>query len=519
MKHIKFLLIFFIVFIGKQNFCFSQYHEGDTLKFWSVTYIDWPPLQGSPQRLVNAICKKAGTHCYVFVEDSAAQPLQANIDSLVHTFDYHFYDSLTSRYGPVPNVFDNDLNIFILILNESNWGGYFDPGQQMSDSMVYARWNRHSSQREIIYVEINSFNYDYKFEIEAHEFGHMLHWQQDHSPEPITNPVIYWEDAWVDEGFSTFGAIYLTENIYQHNILDNATFFASDPDMPLIYFSDYNQVKLFMLFMYEHFGKWNYISALISNQLNGINGVDSTLNELGYAESFDDAFEQWVIANFADDSIYAGGKYSYIHYRFSSCYISANYTSFPTGIKSATVTPYGSDYITFSSSVPKPIVINFNGQPDSKFRIDFILKNTTNNHIDSIIGVSLDSLNYATFIADNLGTTYDKAVMVVMNVDSTIHENNTASYSYSAGNYLGFKESETKNKIAVFPNPVKDKLFIVSSSNLNTIIEINDIQGRVHFSEKFINTITINISGLAKGIYVLRITNDEETYIEKIIKE
>jgi len=114
MKHIKFLVIIIIAFIGKQNSCFSQYNVGDTLKFWSVTYIDWPPLQSSPQRLVNAICKKAGNHCYVFVEDSATQPLQANVDSLVHTFDYHFYDSLTTRYGPVPNVFDNDSNIFIL---------------------------------------------------------------------------------------------------------------------------------------------------------------------------------------------------------------------------------------------------------------------------------------------------------------------------------------------------------------------------------------------------------------------
>ena len=188
MKHIKFLVIIIIAFIGKQNSCFSQYNDGDTLKFWSVTYIDWPPLQSSPQRLVNAICKKAGNHCYVFVEDSATQPLQANVDSLVHTFDYHFYDSLTTRYGPVPNVFDNDSNIFILVLNEPSWYGYFDPGQQMSDSMVYAQWNRHSCQREIIYVSADHFNY--AVDIVAHEFGHLLHWQQDHSPEPIINPIM-----------------------------------------------------------------------------------------------------------------------------------------------------------------------------------------------------------------------------------------------------------------------------------------------------------------------------------------
>jgi hypothetical protein len=515
MKHIKFLVILFIIFIGNQNHCFSQYYEGDTLKFWSVSYIDWPPLQGLAQRQVNAICKKVGNHCYIFVEDSAAQPSQTLIDSVVHMFDFHFYDSLTFRYGPVPNVFDNDPKIFILVLNEYNWAGYFDPGQQMSDSIVYAHWNKHSSQREIIYEATNWFSVG---GILAHEFGHILHWQQHHFPESIVNTNTFWKEAWIDEGFATFGEIYLLENIYQHNVLDYEAFFASNPDQPLIYFSDYDQVKLFMLFMYEHFGKWKYISALISNPLCGIIRVDSALKQLGYPESFDDAFEQWVIANYVDDSVYNSGKYSYTHYRFPSCYISADYTSFPTVLVNSTVSPYGSDYVSFTSSVPKPIVIDFYGQLDSKFRIDFILKNTANNHIDSIIGVPLDRSNHTKFIADSLGSAYNKVIMVVMNVDSTIHENQTASYSYSAGNYSGI-ESEIKNKIIIFPNPVKDKLFLVSLNNLNGFIEINDIQGRVHFNQKYINTATIDVSGLAKGIYIVRIINNKETHIEKIIKE
>ncbi len=84
-------------------------------------------------------------------------------------------------------------------------------------------WDRHSNQREIIYVAASAFTY--LDDVVPHEFGHMLHWRQDHSPEPIENPTKYWEDAWVDEGFSTFAEIYLTENIYQHDVPDNGTFF------------------------------------------------------------------------------------------------------------------------------------------------------------------------------------------------------------------------------------------------------------------------------------------------------
>ena len=516
MKKIKLSILVIIAFIGNQNSCYSQYHEGDTLKFWSVTYIDWPPLIGSPQREVTATCKKAGNHCYVFVENEAIQPPQSQIDTLVHKFDSHFYDSLTSVYGPIPNVFDNDSNIFILVLNESNWGGYYDPAQQMSDSIVFAKWNRHSSQRELIYIASNSFFY--AGEMVAHEFGHLLHWQQDHSPEPIINPIKFWEEAWVDEGFSTFAEIFLTENIYQNNIY-NQSFFANNPDIPLIYFSDYNQVRLFMLFMYEHFGKWNYISALISNQLNGICGVDSTLKKLGYSETFDDAFEQWTIANFVDDSVYANGKFNYKHYNFPPCFVSNNHSAFPTSINNCTVTPYGSDYISFYSSTPKSIIINFSGQANAKFRVDFILKNTTTNQIDSIISLPLNSQNQGTFITNNFGTDYNKIIMVVMNVDSAIHEGSYATYTYSAENSSGIEDVKEKLLLSVVPNPVKDSVNIVMANNNNTLLEIIDVKGKIHFRKNFNTTTTINISKLAKGNYVLRLTNNRETLIEKIVKE
>jgi len=517
MKDIKLLILFFLVFLGNEKMCFSQHNVGDTLQFWSVTYIDWPPLFGTPQRSINAICRKAGIHCYIFVEDSVNSLNQIVMDSLVHNFDYHFYDSLTKKYGPAPNVFDNDSNIFILVTKGVGGSGYFDPGQQMSDSLVYAKWNRHSSQREILYINSNNFNAGVS--TIAHEFGHLLHWNQDHSPEPIINPVKYWEDAWVDEGFSTFAEIYLLSNINQHNLI-GYNFCINNPDIPLIYFSDYNQARLFMLFMYEHYGKWNYISSLISNQLNGIKGVQSTLNNLGYSESFDDVFEQWVVANYIDDSLYENGKYSYTYYNFYPCFVSANYSPYTSGIVNSTVKPYGSDYIEFTSNIATPIHINFNGQLNSKFRVAIILKDTITNHIDSVINIPLDASNHATFATNYFGVNFNKIIMTVMNVDSTIHENDPpATYSYSASQFSVIQNNQSNCKISVFPNPIKDKLYINSSNNLNTKIEIIDIQGRVCFNSFFKNSIELNVNEFTKGIYFLKIINFDDIHFVKIIKE
>ena len=433
MKHFRHTLIFISLLFSVHSVALAGYSAGDSLKFWTPSYIDWPSLQHVPQRHLTAVCKKAGEHCYVFVEKGIKQPDQSEIDKVVNDFDAHFYDSLTLRYGQVPDVFDRDGKIFILVMKEPSWGGYYDPGQQMRDSLVNALWNKHSNEREVIFVSQSSFSG--ASEIVAHEFGHLLHWQQDHSPEPAGNPVRYWEEAWVDEGFSTFAAIYLTENIFQKDVMDDYSFFCKNPDIPLIYFSNYNQVKLFMLFMFEHYGGWQYITNLIRNQADGIAGVESTLKQLGYSESFDDVFEQWVLANYVDDASFGDGKYAYIHYNFQPCRVSAAITTLPKNKIEAKIRSYGADYITFTANKKsKPFSLRFEGQKDKRFRVGFILLSSKDNQVTGIVRLKPDAQNTVLFDAEGYGKKYDRIVMAVMCVDASVQEKELVSYTYSAEN-------------------------------------------------------------------------------------
>jgi hypothetical protein len=269
--------------------------------------------------------------------------------------------------------------------------------------------------------------------------------------------------------------------------------------------------------MFEHYGNWNYISTLISNQLNGIPGVESTLNSLGYAQSFDDAFEQWIIANYVDDSVYDGGKYGYSHYDFAPCVLSDIHSTFPLSTVQSTVNPYAADYIGFTSSTSKTITIAFNGQSDSKFRVDIILKNTSNDAIDSIISMPLDSVNHGTFVTTGFGSDYDLAVMTVMNIDSTIHENITASYSYSAAETSGVKEN-TLAVVEVFPNPATDLLYLTVPGNGMTNVTLQDIQGRLHYNGLICGSGIIDIRSLADGVYILKATGANGCFTEKIMK-
>ncbi|HQI71322.1 MAG TPA: T9SS type A sorting domain-containing protein [Bacteroidales bacterium] len=504
------------------NFAPAQINVGDTMSFRSVTYIDWPPLAGTPQRTVHAVCDRVGEHCYIFRENTLSPfPLQ-QIDTLVHRFDYHFVPELTTVYGPMPDALDADTHVFILIFEEQDWCGYWDPAQQMTDSMVFATWGSHSNEHEIIYIASDCF-YSAP-SITAHEFGHMLHWGRDHSPEPPANPDKYWEDAWIDEGFSTFAQIFLTENIFVPDIQDQQTFFTDNPDIPLIYFSDYNQVKLWTLFMFEHYGGWNYIEALIGNQLNGIAGMDSALRQIGAPATFNEAFLHWSVTNFLDDPGYDNGRYAYHHYNFNPCAITALHNTYPTGICNQSVNPYGTDYVNFQvpvqGSVPTPMSINFSGDSNSKFLLAAIKLSLPGNIVKGIEYLTPDSTGHAVINADSLGEAYDNIVLVVCNVDSSLHEGETASYSYYTSSTAGTEKLDYVPGLQIFPNPVESCIVIKADARFtsNPYTIYNQSGNVVAAGLLDDETTVIDINNLADGVYLFN-TGRSNNITFKVIKK
>jgi hypothetical protein len=380
-----FVLLFVLAFPLSSR---AQIEEGDTLSFWSVSYVDWQPDVPVPQREIGAVCNRVGEECYVFVDTTLAQlPSQPRIDAMVDAFDTEYSQNLPPLYGPTPDEFDGDPRIFILIIPPEEWTGYFDPAQQMADSLVLRLWEKHSSEREIVYLASTAFTYNAELYVLAHEFGHMLHWGQDHSPEPPENPAKYWEDAWIDEAFATFASVYLIEDVNAPDVYDYSAFFATQPDLSLIHFQSYDQVQLWATFMWEHYGGADFMSTLIADQENGVPGIRNTLTDLGYAETFEDTFEHWVIANYLDDEEYEGGTYSYHHYNFPPCHLASVHSTYPTGLRTSTVFSFAVDYIAFDTASPAPITIDFTGDSTSVFRVSCILFNRASSDVVGIQSV------------------------------------------------------------------------------------------------------------------------------------
>jgi len=118
MKTIIPFLFFFLLLLSQNSY--SQINIGDTLQFWSTAYIDWQPNPPIEQRIINAVCIEIGEQCYFFVDTEVTnQPTAQQIESLVSIYDTSFVPGLTQLYGPVPDEFDNDPRIFILIMNST----------------------------------------------------------------------------------------------------------------------------------------------------------------------------------------------------------------------------------------------------------------------------------------------------------------------------------------------------------------------------------------------------------------
>lgn len=98
-----------------------------------------------------------------------------------------------------------------------------------------------------------------------------------------------------------------------------------------------------------------------------------------------------------------------------------------------------------------------------------------------------------------------------------------ARYRDRLRSFVGIKEEVQQLALSVFPNPTSTQLTIITSKNTESIkVELVDIQGKTVFvsnlnnNTNIINQHTLDVSGIAKGIYILNLSNLESKQSLKI---
>jgi hypothetical protein len=307
---------------------------------------------------VQATLRYVTDHAYFWIEDNVPYH-QRDLSTLVDTFENQIYPTDRSFFGSewTPGV-DGDPHIYILYASGIGKGiaGYFSSADE------YPRLvNRFSNGHEMFLVNADNSPLDneYTFGVLAHEFQHMIHWNQDRN-----------ESNWIGEGFSELAV--LLNNFYSGGF---DALYTSNPDLQLNNWPDdsqedstphYGASFLFLTYFLDRFGE-TATKDLVANQDNDLNSVDSTLLHInandpltGKTITADDFFLDWVVTNYLMDRHVADGRYSYTSYRGAPrTEPTESFNTCPIANTTRDVHQYGVDYIRFTC--PGSYTLHFEG--------------------------------------------------------------------------------------------------------------------------------------------------------------
>jgi hypothetical protein len=271
-----------------------QYRVGDTETLYAK--------QGGDMVKLECQLVHATSGVYAWVEKG--QPYdQATVKAVTDLFDQTIASKDRAFFGTewTPGM-DNDTRIHVLNFNAAQPGlaGYFQPGNE------YPRvvWP-YSNQREMVFMNALGPNAyppesDFYRGTLAHEFQHMIHWNNDPN-----------EDLWLNEGCSKM-AEYL--NGYDAGAVEVS--FSRRPDTQLNAWEygenaipHYGNVYLFMTYFLGRFGQ-STAQAVAKSKTNSTAGFDEVLRAQGL--TFDDVFNDWVVALYVNDKgLSSDGRYAF----------------------------------------------------------------------------------------------------------------------------------------------------------------------------------------------------------------
>ncbi len=134
------------------------------------------------------------------------------------------------------------------------------------------------------------------------------------------------------------------------------------------------------------------------------------------------------------------------------------------------------------------------------------------------IGASIGPISIMNRFGDMCQTDYIDTLLCFYNNDTLIYQTN--NFCFYKTNYLKINNIEKQVQYLISPNPIKDYFTIKSQNNDQYFINIYNNQGQMVFSQKAHDQyIQINIQSLKSGIYFIRLTNQNQTEVFKIIKK
>jgi hypothetical protein len=252
---------------------------------------------------VTATLQYTTAHAYFWMDNNFGY-VRSDLVNLAEAFEQKIYPIDRAFFGSewTPGI-DADAHIYILFTRNVGANGYFASTDEYPRQV-----NQYSNQHEMFIFSSTQLGRRSDYGVLAHEFQHMIHWNQDRN-----------EQAWMNEGFSEVAALI---NGYPSSGWEVP--YLQDPnlqlnDWPVVGGSGphYGASFLYLAYFLDRFGE-SATQALVREQRNGLESVDYVLEQMNALDPLtgqpiraDDVFMDWAVANFLRDDSVGDGRYDY----------------------------------------------------------------------------------------------------------------------------------------------------------------------------------------------------------------
>lgn len=329
-----------------------------------------------------------------YISNEIADSVRAIFDDAVPSDSTKgMYDVCTRDFGNPPDI-DNDPHIFIFLLDSDTTKSYFDDINEY-DTL-------YSNRCEMLYFKCaNPTNNDNIGEL-AKSFQEMIHWNYDKD-----------EYNWIVKGIAVLSRHFV---LLGESTVDMSTPYFFPLNNEFTYWgdaSDEDICGLWSMYLYEKYGGISMLKNLISDTLNGFEGVDNTLTEEGFAETHKEIFKDWVIASYVNnpDSNFYSGKYGYNLIKNISVNNNDKDT-LPPYRDSTNLWSANNIYLKYPDVPNLGDTLLFNGNTTNSISLYFIKLDSMENVI-SVDEISLVDNEARSYIGD-LGSTYSILVSFII---------------------------------------------------------------------------------------------------------
>jgi hypothetical protein len=145
---------------------------------------------------------------------------------------------------------------------------------------------------------------------------------------------------------------------------------------------------------------------------------------------------------------------------------------------------------------------------------------------------STDSVAYPSHVYDTAGyyniclTVYDTTGCTSTYCDSTYYiqksGNEVIYVDVIPTGSVGIQENQTEHHFLIYPNPADNSITVenISAIQSGSILTVYDIRGKLLYQQYIaMKKYVIDVSGFAKGVYVVKLKSENGTEIEKFIKD